>query len=353
MVNVLSIIAFLIVITFSSNACAEENMEGGFDNVPNLKLKGFADVGYVVTDASGESNNSFVLGSVDLMIISKITEKVSFFMESLIEIENDETGFDPERIVLKYSYAEYLNIKAGRIHSPIGYYNLAYHHGHWLETVVLRPEIYKYEDEHGGNGGFLPDHLVGLDLSGKVELSAIGLEYNIGVSNGRYSDRYHVTNISDQNNSKAFNAMIAASPDFIKGFKLGASIYLDTIPKSLTRKFELSEIIVGGQAVYDNNNLLVLFEIFDVMHNLWNSIGLYSQVSYKIGDFTPYYRFDMIDYANNDPYYVPVDIDINKHSLGIRWDMFSWNALKLEYSLTDRDSFSTENSLIINWSLMF
>ena len=65
---------------------------------------------------------------------------------------------DLERLELRWS-GERLRLSLGRMHTRLGYYNTAYHHGAWLELPISRPRAVAFEDE----GGLLPVHLVGIE----------------------------------------------------------------------------------------------------------------------------------------------------------------------------------------------
>lgn len=339
----------------------EESEFAGLINIPRLKMKGFSDIGFSAKTTSGADSNTFSLGTVDLFITSEVADRVSFLAETDFEFNTDtnEGNFELERANLKYSLSDLFNIKIGRMHTPLGYWNQSYHHGTWLQTTVFRPEIYKFEDDEGG---FLPVHSVGMELLGTKEFAAFGLEYNLDVLNGRGRTRTGVQNVEDKNDSKAVNLLLSLRPHSVEGLKLGANIYADRIPANpgvSTRTRQIDELILGGYATYIRDKVELLGELFSIRHDDktsgkdFDTLGFYLQGGYKIDEFTPYYRFDFIDFANGDPYFTPLDIDIRKHTLGLRWDIFDWNALKFEYSFTDKEHSDNEHSFTVNSSFTF
>lgn len=46
---------------------------------------------------------------------------------------------------------------------------------------------------------------------------------------------------------------------------------------------------------------------------------------------------DYLNFGEGDPYYSGQDIDNTKHAVGIRWDPFTWNAIKFEYAHQERE----------------
>lgn len=335
--------------------------ESGEFEIPKLTLKGFADFEYQAKLTGSEDHNTFSLGEVDFFVTSKISEKVDFLTEFEFHPEADTNvaDFHLERANIKYEAADYLNIKVGEMHTALGYWNQEFHHGSWLQTTINRPEIYKWEDD---TGGFLPLHAIGIYLFGTHELNNFDLEYDLGVLNGRGKERHEIQNMDDKNNFKALSLSLSVKPDIIEGLSVGAVFYYDEIPENpstASRAKQIDEFIIGENIVYKYENLELLAEFFNIFHDDktsgkdYDTFGFYAQAGYKIDKITPYYRFDYIDFEQTNPYFTPYDIDIQKHTAGIRWDIFTWNALKFEYSYSDKKTQENEQSVTINTSFAF
>jgi hypothetical protein len=69
---------------------------------------------------------------------------------------------------------------AGRFHSPIGYWNMQFHHSAFLQTSISRPGIMAFETA----GGVIPNHLTGLLFEGIHEFGDAGLYYSLGAGVG-------------------------------------------------------------------------------------------------------------------------------------------------------------------------
>jgi hypothetical protein len=172
-----------------------------------LNIRGFGDVGLYGGNQKGQTT-SFTLGELDLFITSHMSEKFKFLTELVFEVHKDnEFEEDLERVLLEYSYNDYLQLAAGRFHTDIGYYNTAYHHTTWFQTTTNRPFLFQFEDE----GGILPIHNVGVSASGQIPSGKLGLHYVAEVANGRASSSpsaQPVQNRVDENNHKAVNLAV-------------------------------------------------------------------------------------------------------------------------------------------------
>src|SRR6267378_3196530 len=195
---------------------ADHPMSEGMDlNKTLLRIRGFGDVTLHGSNLKGNTT-SFSLGQLDLFITSDVSEKLKFLIEIVFESgHHNAFGVDVERMLLTYSFGDFLNVGVGRFHSAIGYYNTAYHHSTWLQTTTGRPFLFQFEDR----GGILPIHNVGVTTSGRIPSGALGLHYVAEVGNGRTSrspiTEEPVQNVVDDQNHKAFNLALFARPDAV------------------------------------------------------------------------------------------------------------------------------------------
>jgi hypothetical protein len=204
---------------------------------PALKIRGFLDLNAGVGTAANPlmfplnapAHTTFQLGQFDLFLSSKLSEKLSFTSEVVIDsgIDND-WELDIERLQLTYRPSEYFEISGGRYHTAIGYYNTAYHHGMWFQTATGRPFMYYFED----NGGLLPVHSVGLSMSGLVPgTRKWGLHWIAETTNGRASNpaRSPVQNFLADKDGKGYNLAAYIAPEWARGLQIGGSYYHDKL----------------------------------------------------------------------------------------------------------------------------
>jgi len=121
--------------------------------------------------------------SLNLLITSKISDRLSMLTEAVVEADSatNQFGIELERMLLNYDDSDYFKVGFGRYHTAIGYYNTAHHHSSWMQTAVDRPFLFSFEDR----GGILPIHNVGITTTGRIPSGPLGLHYVAEVGNGR------------------------------------------------------------------------------------------------------------------------------------------------------------------------
>ena len=85
-----------------------------------------------------------------------------------------------ERFQLGAHLGEDATIWLGRFHNPIGYWNMQFHHGAFLQTTISRPGIMAFETA----GGVIPNHLTGFLWEGLHQQGEGGLYYTVGAGAG-------------------------------------------------------------------------------------------------------------------------------------------------------------------------
>ena len=87
---------------------ANSHASHSFLSAPTLNFHGYADLGYYPV-VKGGSTSSFRLGQADLFLTSKLSDRLSFPMETTIDSDaNNLPGAEIERIFLTYRQNEYL-----------------------------------------------------------------------------------------------------------------------------------------------------------------------------------------------------------------------------------------------------
>ena len=335
-----------------------------------LTIRGFGNINARYRDNNiGEGfdsgNNFFSLGEFDLFMTSKLSNRISFLNETVFEFDRGEDAeeqtepieIDIERLLIHYDVNNLLKIEVGKFFLPIGYWIPTYNHGVWFYTTMDRPDIVNFQDK----GGPIPTHDTGIKVSGSALLEGIDLNYACAITNGRGVNTTQRQNFDDINDKKAVSFQIDVQPHIFNGVRLGPSVYYDVIPEAEDnpkRESEIREIIYGGHIVYTMKNIELLSEVFEINHDevsggVFNTFGGYAQFAYTIDKFKPYYRYDYIDYSNDDPFYRNSELDFldtKKHTIGLRYELSHFNALKLEYS---HGAFDDEDVNIIGLQTAF
>lgn len=333
-----------------------------------LRIRGFGDVSFGGNTQHG-STTSFALGQLDLFTTSDISEKFKFLSEIVFEGDTSNIygqpkppagqnalSVDLERYVLQYSYNDYFNLSAGRMHTSIGYYNTAYHHSTWLQTTTGRPFLFQFEDE----GGILPIHIVGVSASGAIPSGSLGLHYVAEVGNGRESRTPYlaepVQNIVDENNHKAVNIALFARPEAIRGLQAGFSVYRDVLepinsPRVGQTILAAHAVLVRSSYEWLNEAMLVRESVFG-LNKVYNTPGFYTQVSRQFGSFRPYLRYQYVNVAKNNPIFPDVGLQQGP-SVGVRYDASEFVALKFQYDYNYQRQIPAINTLTMQVGFTF
>lgn len=312
-----------------------------------LNIRGFGDVSFHDDTQQGDAT-SFSLGQLDLFVTSDISDKYRFLSEIVFEGGPDNIygttigpensfGVDIERYLLQYSRNDHLNISVGRGHTAIGYYNTAYHHSTWMQTTTDRPFLFEFEDR----GGILPVHTIGVSANGIIPSKSWGLHYVAELGNGRESraplSNEPVQNEIDDTNHKAYNLALFARPEAMRGFQAGFSFYRDVLVPTGSPK--IGESILAAHAIFIRPKFEWLSEALLDRHALlgtsiiFHTPGFYSQISRQFGSYRPYFRYEYLNVAHNEPVFP--DLALRHGPLfGLRYDATESVALKLQYNYT-------------------
>lgn len=311
------------------------------DTYPNLKIVGFGDFDYSDTKHV-EGPQGFSEGQFVLHMTSALSPRVTFFSELSFTARPDAgTGTPPapgfnvevERMILRFDKSDRLKVSFGRYHTPINYWNTAFHHGQWLQTTIERPEMIEF------GGKFLPVHFVGALVEGEVPASGWNLNYKAGIGNGRGSVISRAGDAGDINGNRAWLLNSYVKPNWAYGLEFGGSYYNDllTIPTSVPN---IGERIVSSYVAWTRGAPELIAEFAGVRHEtigtataLWNH-AYYVQGAYRLPQFNhlwkPYYRFEHIDIAAGDVAFATVP-ELDGSTVGVRYDATQLAALKFEY----------------------
>lgn len=336
-------------------------------NGPTLHIRGFFDFDYDVGSVAQELNyplgvpahGSFRAGEFDLFLSSQLQEKLSFLSEVVFSTgPNNAFGVDLERFQLTYRPSRYFEISAGRYHTDFGYYNTAFHHGTWFSTATGRPFMYFFED----SGGPLPIHELGVTTTGYVPSGKWNLHWTAEIGNGSaevgsplYGDG--VENFASDRNRKDLNFAVYSRPEWLDGLQIGGSFLTgDLIPASGLPA--VNQTVSSAYVVFIDSKWEFMNEVVLMHHQItdggrsYNSPMGYTQLAYRIAKFRPYFRFQEVNIPNNDP----VTSFTGRYegpSFGMRWDCFTYAALKIQYNRVFLRNAATQNGLEVSTAFTF
>jgi hypothetical protein len=320
---------------------------------PSLKISGFSDLNFSATDlhapATGfgaqtlaTTHSGFEEGQFTLHLSSALSQKVTMFGEITLTARSDAgtgspaaAGFNAEveRVMIRYDANDYFKVSFGRYHTPINYWNTAFHHGQWLQTTISRPEMTQF------GGGFIPVHFVGSLVEGAAPAGGLNLNYAAGFGNGRGQIIGRGGDFSDINNNRAWLANAFVKPDKLYGLQVGGSVYRDEL-NPLTAP-AAREWIQSGHVVWQKENPEFLAEFANVSHQplgsavASNSQAFYAQTAYRLPwwqkQWKPYYRFEYIHVPKSDAIFRTAVPTFHASTVGMRYDITTFAAFKVEY----------------------
>jgi porin-like protein len=319
----------------------------------DVTLNFFGDISYVVDHEADATSNSFQAATLDVFA-TQTEGKFSFVGEMIVEaLGTNAFEVDVDRLEVAYKPTSWLRFRAGRMRSAIGYYGDAYQNGKYFMIPVSWPGIY----ESDRADGLLPSHSIGLHAD-----AAYGLGENNGkltldaeVLNGRGSSLGDVPVFQDGNNAKAVNLRLRYVGDgTLAGLIVGTNLYVDDIPPNVgdgdvdeDDHPGIHELMLGGHAAYVTDNLHAVAEVAWFHHRLHGStettdtVATFGELGYKVGDVTPYVRFEYTHFYEPDPYFIASGVpgeDVQQLSAGAKYTASASVAFKVEGSVEFTDS---------------
>ncbi len=300
----------------------------------------FGDVGatYDQRPPAAAAHASLVTGSFDFFSSVRLSDHLQTLAEIVAEFDDDtnEVAFELERLWGAYARSDAFYLKLGREHSPVSRWNRRYHHGRIYWPAASQPFVARFEDQ----GGLLPIHQSGLELGGTWRGRAGALSYTGVVSNGRGFERVEVTNATDRNDQKAWDAGVAWAPPGSSTLKLGLNYHHDRIPAdpAVIGAEDLRESIATIFGEFRAGRLEAQIEVVAIEHEAiasaqeFRNRSGYLQVNFNAGDVVPYGRLDIRSMEQDDPFYSPDDLDLDRWEAiaGVRLGLGDHGALKIE-----------------------
>jgi hypothetical protein len=327
---------------------------------PELVLRGFGDVNYRWMDGTPKQD-SFELGQVDLFVTSRLSDDLSVLGEIVFQPRGGDTfTAHVERLLLTYHPTDALRLSAGRYHTAIGYYNTAFHHGTWFQTAVDRPFLFAFAKD----GGILPIHNVGLSAGGRLPFEGVGLHYVTEVGDAQpFHTSTGEVDPAAGDDSLAVNLGLYARPPSVAGLQVGVSAYYDRRDHASgdaanrAGRARLGELITAAYVVYESSAVELLNEVLAIRHRTsgqpsTQSWGFYAQAAPKRGWWRPYVRYQYFRADAGDHLLAALGRSYGP-SLGLRRELGSFAALKLQYDRTTRKGLGSRNGLTVQAAFTF
>jgi hypothetical protein len=323
-----------------AHGTAQDSAQAMGPSLPVVRAMLFADASYVATDRKIPAG--FQLGQVVGHLIVSFSDRLNYFGEFSATSQPTGYAFEVERSILRYDFSDAVKVSVGRYHTPIGYWNTAFHHGTWLQTTVSRPEMIKFGSQ------LIPTHFVGAFAEGNLPGEDLGLQYMAGVGNGRGSVISRAGDAGDVNGNRAWTLSLSARPAALFGMQVGAGYYRDLV--SETSGVSAREGISSAYVAWQREQPEFIAEYVHIDHTpvaggaTTHSDAYYAQLAYRFTgaarQWKPYVRAERTTIAPTDVIFAPLDLAYEGGIAGVRYDFASFAALKGEYR---REHFETHD----------
>ncbi|HEV8304890.1 MAG TPA: porin [Gemmatimonadales bacterium] len=296
-----------------------------------VEVIGFGDFNFFVTERPVP--DGFRSGQLAGHVGAALTPRLGIFAEvTASPVATASFNLEIERSILRYDFADYLKLSAGRYHTPMGYWNTAFHHGQWLQTSVNRPEMVKF------GGQFLPVHFVGLLAEGSLGSGGLAVRYHAGVGNGRGTNIARGGDAGDANAQRAWVAGVSVSPGTPRSLAIGAGIYTDRARPAVGASVD--ERMFDAFLAWTTERPEVIAEYARSRHEQdagprATSEAGYAQVAYRLpgpaSAWKPYARYERVKVPATDPLLGTLGLNYRAVLAGVRYDFAPVAALKAEY----------------------
>lgn len=288
----------------------------------------------------GGGSSTFETGGVDIFARADLTDDISVLQETMIHVMPGGMAMaHSPRVYIRYRLTDWAAVKVGQTHAPLGFYSTNYPHGGYLfQMTVHRPKLVTMDM----GSMIIPVHSLGVTVDGSFELGdALEIGYSVLAGNGGNSVD------SDANDRKSVGGQISLRPlGPWEGLDVGASVYVDRIPKSVNDPDEIDEMILVAHMAYMAYPIEFIGEYWLIDHSRpedpaagpWKLQGGYAQAGWTLGRWTPYARYERWERDAEDPFYSdprrvlfapPVKADC--FQVGLRFSAHERNVIKLEY----------------------
>lgn len=287
-------------------------------------------------------------------------DRLRFLAEFMVS--RDER--DMERMQVGWLTSPYTTLWLGRFHNPMGYWNMEFHHGHYMMTSISRPSLNAFEDDDG----VLPIHISGLLVE---TTSDTALSYAWGVGAGPNLSAAGLTAIDILQPAKERGKLsaiaklayhpIADGSDETNIFT--AYTLIPTTNLAVSGITQIKQTLAGAAFNRESGKLRLLGELYVVNSQIETASGTsshtftsgYMQADYAIkAGWILFGRAEDTANAAGNPYldFFPAFIS-SRVLAGTRYAVAHNQALKLELSHAERQDKIRYSQLAVQWSAVF
>ena len=324
-------------------------------------VRGFADVGAGYSGGDGDAG--FHVGSLDLYFTPQLSARVKSLIELVFEFtDTGELAVDLERLQVGYAFAEGATVWLGRFHTPLGYWNTAYHHGQQLQTSITRPRFIDFEDK----GGVLPVHTLGVFIAGSPRVLGGRIRYDafVGNSPSLADGTLDPRNVGGPDTSLSAGFNVGYRPSGrLDGLTVGIHGYQAKVRDTDAIESTFALRTLGGYAGLESDTWELLAEYYHFRNHEVSANGAgpnswagFVQFGRRFDRVIPYGRVEEGSFARGDGFFSRQRFgqSYEQWSLGVRYDVTPSAALKVEaYRVTEQDLDRRESGARLQWAIHF
>jgi hypothetical protein len=258
----------------------------------------------------------------------------------------------------------------GRFHNALSFWNTEMHHGDFLQSSLSRPTVANFEDEHGP----LPAHISGFLLESSRTSGDSEINYMAGVGIGpTFNVTLQPLDLLDPDHPGKIAAgfRLGYHPEAGNPDQFGAALGYARIPfiNALTDPVshmmvdEVRQTVFSTFLNFEQNKFHLIGELFVFDDRVsgpnntsqYTTVSAYLQPEYKLGEgrTTLYARIEATPQAANDGYLALLpEFSPHQGVVGIRYDLTSTQAIKVEAGRATRQDGLEFNSISAQWSMV-
>jgi len=317
----------------------DESIESTIDEeislaASGIKLNGYADAYYAAYSGkkNKDRNDGFRNYRFSLIPNQQVNDKFRWLAEIEFEdtpriepsynsgtVSDDSTGsLFLERVYLQYDYNQYLKFRLGRdfTHSTI-----------WSDNHYPTFVLNEYRPLLERN--IFPQVTDGLEVLGNTMIGKVGVDYIVYTGNG---NSYYTH--EDLNDKDLYGARVRFTLPFLSLTRLSLAVADGyTTDNILNSNYDKTSFAIGLEQKWNNAELKAQYAYANIEDtNKYDRDGYYVQLSYKLGDFTPWIQYEEYDASDKDGLEA-----VDRKAVGLQYSLYSNLKFKLVEYLMDDD----------------
>ena len=154
----------------------------------DLQVSYFGHAGYTAKfnhQSNSPDQNSFNSGGLDILLTSQISDRLSAIGELFSGYRGDGANsvtLSIERLNFKYAVNDYLNLRIGRMYTPLSFWQARYSQAQFFQPTINAPYAIRTKYDKG----LLPTNSVGLQVEGENIKSPLFPELDIAIEDVFY-----------------------------------------------------------------------------------------------------------------------------------------------------------------------